>query len=391
MDNFERAQLRAKTHSVSAMKRRTLDARLKGDYNSARLYRHERMNIPFYGIVNTSTFVYNLEAQIIDYKRISIPKREKIQLGDVLYWEQEKKNYIVYFRRDTEKDYFLGYMTEANYNIEWRDENGKEYSQIASFIQLTRESIKLADEYEYLNSKRQILMKATPEALKLDYYQKFIIAGKTWRVMGKSTMLFPGMVVLFVMETEFNKDTDTNIPYGQIDIIKKVSSSLDDIVSIELDKIVILSMASYVNGTLIDDEYSIKTKNCRYDSSTKTITFDKKGTAIITVESLKTGEIMMYKVEVEEEVSDITYYTILGSNNIKTLLSGKFQLVKNVNGTNEPATGTWSISSDDLVTITSIEDNTCTLRANASVGKFTLSCEVEDQILEKEIEVISIY
>lgn len=397
-DSFEVYKARAQKSSIFELKDRTFRYRLENDYNTEILAPYANVQNTFKAIVNMSTYNYSIESRILDYQKVDIPFEADVKVGDVLYWPRMKKNYIVFADRDTEKNYLLCYMSAADYEITWRDKNGIEHKQIASFLQTAKENIVTSSQqYDYLDASMQLLLKSTPATDALTYYDRIFIAGKNWKVVGRSINTFPGMVAIYLKEVPKNEfvDNDKTLPDGTEYNSTKVITSLDDVKEVTVGKNLVLQVGTLVNGNSIYDTYKVTTEGCALDYSTNTLTFPTKGTANITITSHQTGLVKNLTINVKsEEVAIPVTYSIEGKENVKVTLSYTYTVYKNVDGKKEPAKGaSWSVNDSNVGLISETKDETgeCKVHMGAEPGVLHLFCDIDGNHLEKVVTIDTLY
>lgn len=392
MSYYRLSQKRAEHNTVIKLKDRTFNERLLKDYNSETVRDIKKMDESFLAIIQTSRL-----SDKIDYKKVSLPLSTEIDCGDIIYWDREKTNWLIYLQRTTEKNYFLGEMKEANYLIKWKDSNGAIYSQLASFTRAASTAMKGADSaitstkyLDYLDGEAQMMMPKNEISAKLKRYDKFIVGRNVWMVSGFDDTTYNNIIMFLLTEEEYNKDQDDkDLPNGQINIVSVIESNLDNIVNVKQNDVIQLDLVTKINGFEKDDIYKIEVENCELVDNL--ISFDNLGTAKIKIYSDVTQSIKEYEINVEENAVEIPIYSIIGLDSVKTTLPYKYEIIKNINGLTSPAEGTWSIS-NDLAKIVSIEENTIEIKAGKLTGTFTLYCEIDSENkVEKLITIKGLY
>lgn len=388
MNYYQISQKRAEHNTVIKLKDRTFERRLEGEYNSEIVRSLKKMDEPFKAIIQTSRL-----SDKLDYKKVSLPFSTEIDCGDIIYWDRVNSNWLIYLKRNTEKNYFLGEMKEANYLIKWKDENGTIYSQLASFTRASSTAMKGADSavaaakyLDFLDGEAQMMMPKNEISAKLKRYDKFIVGRNVWEVSGFDDTTYNNIIMFLLREEEYNKDQDNkDLPNGQINIISIVESNLDNIINVKQNDVIELNLVTKVNGFKKDDIYKIEVENCELVDNF--ISFDTLGTAKVKVHSDIMQSTKEYEINVEEIAVEIPIYTIEGNNSVRTKLPYKYKIIKNINGLTSPAEGTWSID-NNLAEITSINENEVEVSVGKDPGTFTLYCQIDENTREEKIITI---
>ena len=395
IDKFTLSMLRAKHNSVSNLKDRNFNARLQNDYNTELLAKYNNVTNTFKAIVQMSTYNYSIESRILDYQKVSIPYSAEVQIGDVLYWPRMKKNYLIFADRDTEKNYFLCYMSPADYEITWYDQFGNKQKQVASFIQTAKETIQTSENlYDYLDAGMQLLLKANAATDALSYYNRIYINDKNWEVIGKSTNTFPGMIALYLREVPFNKwkDVKDGLPSGSQVITTSVITSYDDISELTIGSTGILTLGTIINGNPISDTYEVTTTNCTFDKSTYTLMFSTLGTSTITITSNRSALSKVLTINVVEAAKETISYSLDGNEKVSEFLNYTYSAYKIINGVKNKFNVTWSVGNSKLVNITATTDNSCSIHMGNDTGVFTLNAISDGNVIaSKEITIESAY
>lgn len=389
------ARLRANRNSVSSLKDRTFNSRLRNDYNTEELAFCATGGDTFKAIVQMSTYNYSIESRILDYQKVSIPFSVHAAIGDVLYWPRMQKNYLIFADRDTEKNYFLCYMTAADYEITWYDQYGIKHTQVASFLQTAKETIKTTgDLYDYLDASMQLLLKQTAATDDLTYYNKIWINDKNWQIVGKSTSTFPGMVAIYLKEVPLNPATDTKdgLPEGAKVVTTEITTSYDNLTEVAKDSSTILNLSTVVNGNIVSDTYTITTENCVFDKASYKLSFPTLGAATITIASSKSSLKKVLHLNVVATKTATVSYIIEGNEKATNFLTYSYSAYKLTDGAKSPVAVAWTLADTKLAKIESTKDNTCAIHMGDDVGTITLTASLDGkEIGKKEIVIDSIY
>lgn len=388
MKSLELAKKRAEHGSVENLKDRTFKYRLTKDYNKEQVRRTDDMDVVHDVIIQTSRL-----SDAIDYKKISAPVSTELKPGDIVYWEREATNWLIYLRRSTEKNYFLGEMREAQYRVKWRDEYGNVYSQLGSFSRQDPSIVKSIGyittvDFQYLDGTATIMMQDNKTSRKLKRYNRFILDGVVWEVSGYDTTTYKNIIVFYLRETEKNIDTDDeDLPEGKIERVSTVETNFDDVESVEFDSLVEFKGITKVNGMVITDKYKVAASNAIVTDDF--IYFNEKGLVEITVVSETTGAESNYLIEVTDKPVESKRYEIIGPDVITTSLSYDYKIQENINGSMKDVKGDWTVISDYPVK-TKVHGSMCSITARR-MGEILIICELDDGTsIEKEVYVKSL-
>lgn len=384
MTYYDKYVERVKYNSREALKDRAFSRRLEKDYNKETVYKLGNKHYPISAIIQTS----QLSARY-DYKKISLPLSTDIKTGDILHWERDNTNWLIYLQRNTEKNYFLGEMREANCSISWRDEYGNKYFQLGNFSRTSPGEGGLKTDYvlDYLDDSAQLLLSKNETSKKLQIYNKFIIDNYVWEVRGIDTTTYKNIILYSLKITRWNKDEDTSdLPMGQLDTKTIIESNLDSFEENKLDSTILINPVTKVNGDIIEDTYSIKVDNCTLEEN-NSILFDSLGTARIFIKSNKTETVKYYELEITDIPSVVNIYSIKGSDSVKTTLSYTYEIIRNINGESMDSQGEWRID-NKLAKIVESNDNMCKVRIGRQVGSFILEyVPIDEPSISKEIKI----
>lgn len=401
MKNLALAKARASHESVEELKSRTFKHRIEKDYNREIIHPIDDDSDLFKVIIQTSRLADN-----IDYKKLSAPLDTNIKTGDIIHWEREETNWLIYLRRSTEKNYFLGEMREAQHTITWRDEYGQTYSQLGSFSRQDPSVIKdmgyiTTVNFQYLDGTATIMLQDNDISRKLKRYDKFIIEGNVWEVRGYDSTTYKNIIMFYLEESERNQDTELdNIPEGKIEKATVVESNLNGVLEVLPGDRKTLHIKTKLNGSTISgDSYKIMINGSELVG--REIVFSEEGLVEIKIISIKTGVEQDYTIEVKPEAAEKIGYLIVGQDTITTSLSYNYEIKMNINGSMEDVVGEWTIESATRISLMStnpksskslksLNGSACRVKASRS-GTAILYCKVEDEtVATKEINIRSL-
>ena len=384
MDAYDRAKKRAQFSSVSGLKDLAFDRRLKRDYNRETITVGDKK---YETIIQTSRL-----NESSDYKKISTKFSTPISVGDVVYWDRLDSYWLIYLQRNTEKNYFLGEMQLAKYEIFWSDEWGNIYSQLACMRNISLDIERYNGYFDVGEGSMELLMTNTPQTKSLKRYSKIKINDIVWEVVGVNDFNIDNVIVFYLREVEGNSNYDTSTqPFGKVAFRKKVETCLDDITEINLNSIIDFNLTIKVNGEFIDDNYTVKCTNCVFQNNR--IIFTSPGKATIEINTEKTNITKFIQIDVKEEVSfDSQIYSISGPDTVKTLLSYNFTLIRNINGVSETVNGYWSVEEGADLIDYEVFDDKLVIHVKEYLGQLKISCETKDGFkVNKTIDIKGLF
>ena len=315
----------------------------------------------------------------------------EVKIGDIIYWVNNNSNWLIYLQRNTEKNYFLGEMKEANYKIYWKDNYGVTNSQLGVFSRGGLEGIKTDLPIDYLTGSAQLLLSKTDISKKLKLYDKFFIEKDVWEVTLVDLTTYKNIIVYNLKLTEFNKDEDTDVPYGKINTITAIESNLDHLDEVKIDSKIPLKINTKVNGYCVNDDYEINCLNCLLEEEDNSIVFNKIEEVEITIKSLNSNVVKEYIISVKENPKIEDVYFITGPDTVKATLSYTFKINRNINGQPLLTIGEWGLDKD-CASIVSSTSEECVVK----IGKYTDTFKLEyilsnGEVVEKEINIKNIF
>lgn len=374
---LDRANHRAKRHSMHELKDRAFSRRLLKDYNAEEVARYKGSDL-YNVIIQTSRLNEKL-----DYKKLSAPFDLNIKTGDILYWDRDNSHWLVYYQRTTEKEYFLGEIREASYLIKWVDEYGVVHEQLSSFSREQPSTIKdigyvSTFNAQYLEGTGYLMMPLNETSLRLKRYDRFVIGRLTWKVIGFDETTFNNIIMFHLEETEHHSGKDTeDLPNGQVVKASDIYSSLDSIAEVLFGETISLESRTELNGVIVQDTYSYKTTNCRIVDG-KVIFDTDDDVAVIEITSEKTQKTKTYHIMISTTPLVTTTYVIKGESGstIKAQISYNYAVYKNINGELEEVSAIWSVDNENVLIVSQNEKEVKIKPLRHCV--FTLSAQLEN-------------
>lgn len=393
-DAIKRAQLRAQRHTTGELKERTFKRRLQKDYNKEEISLNNDLNNSQEVIIQTSRLT-----EKSDHKKLSAPLSLGLKPGQLVYWNRLQSNWLIYYDRNTEKDYFIGEIREAQYLIKWKDEYGVVREEYGVF---TRDPMALdsaskgnsqnGSSYtmEFLDGEGFIFVPQNENTLTLNYYDKFVIGRNVWEVSGVDDTTYKNILMFVLRKTERNKDLDDkDLPNGQVTEAVNIYSNLDSITEIMFGSSLDLEIFTELNGNKIQDTYSFEMNNCSIVE--QKISFDTDDEiATITIISNKTKKSKTYNILISETPETETFYEIVGGGStIKAQISYNYRVYKNINGEREMVSGLWNVDNTN-VKITPTTGHEISVKP-LKPANFKLSVTVDGEVIEQEIVAEALY
>ena len=212
-------------------KRKSLDKATLYSYQAARIKKVQGRNLEKYGWEgsNIARALINPDKRKFDYddKIVSVGFEHGFEVGDVFEWERTNSYWLITLQDLDEIAYFRGEIRRADYEINWLDEDGKEWSSYAAirgpvetkinFIQKHQISI---DEPNY--SLHIYLPKNEQTMKQFKRYSKFYLKNaespddKTcWRVEATDSISTKGILEFTAVEYYAN-ETEDDIENGLV-------------------------------------------------------------------------------------------------------------------------------------------------------------------------------
>lgn len=398
MSALDRMKARAEHGSVYNLKDRAFTERLRKDYNREDITVLSDLSKTLHpAIIQTSSL-----SDKIDYKKLSTPHSANVKSGDLIHWKKEDSVWLVYLRRNTEDNYFLGEMKPAQFLIKWKDKNGTVYEQYGSFSREQDSQIESISyiknvDLQFIDGKASLMMPNNEISKRLIRYEKFILGGAVWRVVGHDETTYNNIIRFILTEVEFNPSTDDeDLPNGQLTIQTEVYSNLEGLLEIERGSSIPLEIWTKRNGMSLQDTYVIKTLNCSIDNNIVTFNNLTSETATILIVSEETKVEKEYIITLSESTGETINYSIFGDATVKTALPYKYKLTQNINGTLTSIAGRWEVEVGKEVKLTISSDGLEAIMSTNNVQTITLKVDYLDneglpQTERKEIAVKSLY
>lgn len=164
----------------------------------------------------------NVTKQDYDDKIISVGYEHNYRPGDIFYWANTNTYWLIYLQDLTELAYFKGDIRKCNYQVKWKNEQGKiceTWFAVRGPVEtkinyLQKNGVSLDTPNHTLN----ILMPKNLETLTyFKRYSKFYLSGVDevtdticWRVEATDSVSMPGVLEITAMEYYANESKDSD-------------------------------------------------------------------------------------------------------------------------------------------------------------------------------------
>ena len=395
MDNFSLYKLRLETSNkipkdlLIQGKRRTMQGALNSTYNSETILWNGQQIKALITDINT--------LPRIDRKHLSSLETD-IDVGDVIHWVETDSRWLITFKSLSERAIFQGFISEARFNLRWRDLNtGRVYEAWAAAR--GPEQVSISDGvkgnivYDEFTDSGYIMLPAnTPGIEFLKRYEEIVLNGKRWGIEIVDKTTYKNLVAINLKEVAFDKEKDSeDLANKFYEIDFTFFSALDDLNKVTLGDEIELKPVLKRNGDIVSFDYTVEVENCSYDEETGKVVFDSLDVASVIVNYNDLEENFGYIVEVLEEVAEeVTVSNIIGNAVMRTMTSEVYTMRNLVNGIQVDLTGNWEVNSP-LVNHSVNPDGSVTLTARNRTGKVILKYTSEENEYYKEITIIPIF
>lgn len=374
--NYNQYLKSLKYYSRDADKERTFNYRLNEDYNREEITYNNEL---YKSIIQTGKIGSNSEA----YYTISVSNDLKLKSGDIIHWNRINRDFMIFYPRQTEKNYFIARLYEAQYDIAWIDNYGDK-KFIYGVIKSINDTIKKqnisnlfidtidGDMVLYIP-----LNKDTTDFLKRGRTIK--IKNRNWKINGWNDLTFENIAEIGLSEVLNNEYTDTEDTPGSENIYykKEIISNLDNILYIALNNIIPLEIKTLLNEEQKKEKYIINTVNCEYNNINNEIFFNTLDTALVNIIGEDSHIIKSYRIEVKPEIEEKIIFKIQGKSLIKNSVKYSYKILGYINGIEVDYNNynfTWIIPEDCKIKKTS--DREIFLETK-NIGKHTLAANIQ--------------
>lgn len=287
-------------YSDDSLKKSNLRERLKYDYNSEIITYNDSMHRV---IIQAGR-----DSENNSYYKISAPNEVGLKSGSVFFWDRVGSNYMVVFKRATEKSYFIGQIYEARYEITFINELNKKVKQYGVIKSLTDKLSQTEPETSYainlIDGDMVLLLEDTEDLKFLLKREKTIkIKNRSWKIVGWDDLTYDNIIAIELVETLNFKEDEADLPYPEKpknELI--ISSSLDKYEKISINTALDLEIKTLNGLQVIDDNYEIISDNSIIEDNK--IIFNKLGAVNIKIKSTETGIEKNYSIEVTQSESE---------------------------------------------------------------------------------------
>lgn len=372
--NYNKYLQRVNTQSVDYLKKKHLMDRLKLDYNSEIItYKDNQYRV----IIQTERTSDN-----DSYYKISALDETELNSGNVIFWDRVKRYFMIFFKRLTEKSYFIGRMYEAKYPITFLDNYNNKITQYG-VIKSINDTIKDEDVgdtsvvAELIDGDMVLYLEKTNETEALLKRRKVLkIGDRNWKIVGWDNLTYENIIAFNLVEVlNYSEDTE-ELPYPELPDGNQATifTNLDNITSLILNTTLSLKISTIFKNSLAEEEYEITCKNCKYKNNE--IIFNKIGQCSISIKGLKTKAVKNYDINIQEQASENLSLRIAGRELVKISVPYSYVITLSNNGiemSSEEFNEKYDISfeKDESVKIKKISSSEFFLRIE-NIGEYTI-------------------
>lgn len=333
----------------------------------------------------------------IGKKNFSTLKDNDCRVGDHIYWPTNETHWLITEHDSTEVAIFQGSMEKALYTLKWKDPVlDKIYSSRACVKgpdeTTIGDGVKHSIQFDVMTKSLYLIVSARDEgAHLLKRYFELVIDGKKWTIQVDDPSTNEDLIYLQLLETSFNRDTDTEeLADGKNLTTFASRSELDELLSIKLNSTIPFSPVLFRNDSTIKTErVKITTSNCTY--SDNSLSFTELGLSSVTVNFQDYQKSFTWKLEVvEESQEEIAVIDIIGSSKIKTLTPSEYTLVNTINGEPIAETVDWIIPIE-YFNIEEETDNFIKLKTKNKTGTVSIKCFVDGREIIKTVKIVPLF
>lgn len=319
------------------------------------------------------------------------------EVGDEIYWLSNDSYWLITEHDETEGAIFQGSVEKALYELKWKD-------PISDRIYSARACAKGPDEttigngvkhaimFDTLTDSLYLIVSAKAEGSHLlKRYTELMVNGKKWRIEVVDNMTRENLIYMQLMETPFDRDSDTDeVAGGKVTTDFTVRSSLDKIEFADLDSTIDFTPLLLRNGSVVNTEdIEIRATNCTYEDNM--ITFDKIGLSSIRVNFKEYEQVFTWSLEiVEHNHEQVIIREILGAKQVKTFDTIDLHAADLLNGKQQSSEGQW-IFDEDYFTLVKDHGIQLKLKVKNKTGTTTVEFIGVDLHLETEIKIVPMF
>lgn len=205
-------------------RRKAMDAASMYSFQAAQLKKvQDCLNLDFdYSQAKPVRGLMNSNKLKVDYdeKILSVGFEHDFDVGDIFEWHRTNSFWIIYIQDLSELAYFKGQVRRCQYQIKWRDENGKDKHTYVSVRGPVETKIKSLDVHnktiDIPNYSLNIIMPKNEDTMhQFQRYSKFYLTDAydpdsriCWRVEATDSISTPGILEVTAVEYYSNKDED---------------------------------------------------------------------------------------------------------------------------------------------------------------------------------------
>ena len=322
-----------------------------------------------------------------------------IQVGDIMNWVLDngsvEKWILIQEEKKANGTFRSFWIVRCNYFVKWIDSQGHLQSSWVYFVSSLDSKIKgNFRTWNNLitpqpNKYAELLMPYYP----IDRATNFIVEDESWTVVEYDRSSVPGVIYLSLTESKVNMvydDLENDI--ADLDKLAIYDLSVPEVTQIfTVGEPIELTFTLMKNGVPSDEEVKFISMNKKIARmvDNKLVAISKGKVDIIIQLKQYPAIQKIITIEVGKEKNEFSAY-IEGNDNLRLDRIGIYTL----KGTDE-IVGDIEFSIDDntLAKIVKIENNSCSVRANAKnkLGVITISASYNNKIYSKQISIIPLW
>ena len=333
----------------------------------------------------------------IEKKYFATLKDHGCEVGDEIYWPSNDSYWLITEHDEAEVAIFQGSIEKTLYELKWKDPiTDRIYSAraCAKGPDETRigNGVKHAIMFDTLTDSLYLIVSAKAQGSHLlKRYTELMVNGRKWRIEVVDNMTRKNLIFMQLMETPFDRDSDTDeIAGGKVAADFTAKSSLDKIEFVDLNSTIDFVPLLLKNGSVVNTEdIEIETANCTYEDNK--ITFDRIGLSSIRVNFKDYEQVFTWTLEVvENNQEQVIIREILGDKQVKTFSTIDLYAADLLNGRQQTFEGQWTFD-ENYFTLIKEDGVQLKLQVKNKTGITTVKFTSENLHLETEIKIVPMF
>ena len=333
----------------------------------------------------------------IDRKNFATLADHGCEVGDYVYWPSNNSHWLISNHDSTETSIFQGSMQKAIYELKWKDPILDEVYSARACVKgpdetIIGEGVKHAIQFDVLTNSLFLMVSAKVKGIHLlKRYFELIVNGKKWHIEVIDDFTDPNLVSMQLLETPFNRDTDTgDLAGGKEPVLFTVQTALDNLSTVGIGTTINFEPVLFRNGSVIPSgRIKIMTTNSMLNGNL--LVFNELGLTSVIVKFEDYNKTFTWNIEVlAVNTEQVIVQEILGSNTIKTLGTNNYVLINTLNGVTVSEPGVWTVDFN-FFTVVSEDIDSIKLKAKNKTGTTRVRFVGENIDISKDIKVIPLF